>query len=484
MSATRLAALCTLLSLLVFGAALPQQQQQLSTSAHAYPTAGLPHADPTRSFWVHSPNANRLATEGSTGPLTDAADVCIIGSGITGGSAAWHLARAVRNGRFGKGKVRAVVLEARDFSSGATGRNGGNLTPYEYQNFVKMQERFGSAEALRHYAVEDFSATEMVRIAREGGWADAVDVVEGGHIDVILTEERLADLQANVAAVKAAGREANVTWLSREEMNKTYGTYNWGLRSRGYNFWPLKFVNELFLEANATTPRLDLRLHTHTPVTKVFPSTSDDARWELQSPRGAIQCGSVLHATNGYASHLLPQYAGPEGIVPVRGQVIATRASAPLSALTKASWAGNSGYWFPRPVSSPSEHPLIVLGGAREDADPPFEVDTTDDSVLNSKVGKSLRAFLPALFPRYYDPETEPHMEWTGIMGYTALDVPFVGRVPGLRGQYISAGYAGHGMPRAYACAKVAIEMIVAAAAGRTYYPPPWFPRSFMTVDA
>ena len=58
--------------------------------------AGLPVENPTPSFWTSSaPDANPLAFEGSEGPLTRDADICIMGSGITGESdisTAWRLA--------------------------------------------------------------------------------------------------------------------------------------------------------------------------------------------------------------------------------------------------------------------------------------------------------------------------------------------------------------------------------------------------------
>ncbi|KAJ7066123.1 FAD dependent oxidoreductase [Mycena amicta] len=471
---------------LVFAFSIPPEDIQSPISLKHAP-ASLPHVDPTHSFWTHTPGANPLASEGSAGDLTEDADVCIIGSGITGVSAAYHLANVVAEGTFplpaGKSQLRAVVLEARDFCSGATGRNGGNLTPYEFQSFRKVQSRFGTTDALRYYAIEHYSATEMVRIARDAGWADAVDVVEGGHMDVILTEARLAEVRSEVSAAEAAGKDVNITWLSREEMNSTYGTFNWGVRSPGYNLWPLKFVNKLFLQANSTTSALDLRLHTHTPVTEVVPV---DSQWALTTPRGSINCSFVLHATNGYASHLLPHLTGPAGITPVRGQVIATRAGVSLSQLTKVSWVGHSGYWFPRPAVA-DEHPLVILGGRREDTEPPFEVDVTDDSVVDTTIGKSLREFLPRLFPRFYETGTEPEMEWTGIMGYTSLEVPFVGPVPAndageeLRGQYISAGYTGHGMPRAYGSAEAVVRWMAADVAGRAWTPPEWLPQAFLT---
>jgi hypothetical protein len=79
------------------------------------PPAGLPVQNPTRSFWLDSaPDCNPLAREGSTGELTQTADVCIIGSGITGVSVAYHLANGLSKTNLDK-PTSAVILEARDF---------------------------------------------------------------------------------------------------------------------------------------------------------------------------------------------------------------------------------------------------------------------------------------------------------------------------------------------------------------------------------
>ena len=56
---------------------------------HTKPAA-LPSPNPTRSFWVNSSlDANSFAREGTSGLLTTDADMCIIGSGITGVSMAY-----------------------------------------------------------------------------------------------------------------------------------------------------------------------------------------------------------------------------------------------------------------------------------------------------------------------------------------------------------------------------------------------------------
>lgn len=81
-----------------------------------HPPASLPVPNSSRSFWIDTPGANPLATEGSQGSLVDDADVCIIGSGITGISAAYHLATTFAEKRpHGKSNVKAVILEAREF---------------------------------------------------------------------------------------------------------------------------------------------------------------------------------------------------------------------------------------------------------------------------------------------------------------------------------------------------------------------------------
>lgn len=76
--------------------------------------ASLPVRNPTKSFWIDTPGANPLAKEGSSGDLTSDADVCIIGSGITGVSAAYHLAKAA-NASDDNSDLKIVILEARDF---------------------------------------------------------------------------------------------------------------------------------------------------------------------------------------------------------------------------------------------------------------------------------------------------------------------------------------------------------------------------------
>ncbi|EJC99722.1 DAO-domain-containing protein [Fomitiporia mediterranea MF3/22] len=454
--------------------------------------ASLPVPNSTHSFWLHpSKEVNPLAKEGSEGPITSDADICIIGSGITGVSAAYHLSKSAP-------EKKVVILEARDFCSGATGRNGGHLTPATFLDFARLAKEMGVEEAKKQFALEDHSADSLVEIIKANRLEDIVDLVSGGHIQLCFTDEELEGVRVDYERAKESGLDVStVTFLTKEEVHEKFGASYPATRSPAHNVWPLKVVTQLFHLAKAgfSSSSGSLSLFTSAPVTSISPSNSknnSERRWTLSTPRGSISCTTVLHATNGYASHLLPFLAGPKGIVPTRGQLIATRATVPISDEERASWGGNSHYeyWFPRPPKSNHDkaHPLIILGGGRE-AIGGYEIGTTDDSTVNPKVGKILREFLPAVFPGKYEKGNEPEREWTGIMGFTSLRDPFVGPVftpdgSELKGQYISAGYTGHGMPRTFACAEAVTALILHDLSDTprdNWTVPEWLPKRYLT---
>ncbi|TCD71719.1 hypothetical protein EIP91_005485 [Steccherinum ochraceum] len=473
--------------------------QDNSASYHA----SLPVPNPTRSFWATSQTPQVDPAEGSTGPIAEDADICIIGSGITGISAAYHLARALQGKKVKEGVVKVVILEARDFCSGATGRNGGHLTETRqfFHEFSRMAQQQGTDEAVRAKALEHYNVQGIVSFIREEHLEDHVDLVSGGLLQLFTNDEEYRITLAQYDAAKAAGVNVeDIQWLTAEETKLKYGAFYPAMVSPGNNLWPLKLVGALFRRAETighsdrSITKLDLVLHTHTPVTAIdhISEAGSTHRFALATPRGSVKCSYILHATNAYVSHLLPHMAGPDGVIPTRGQVVATRASVTSDVLTTIAGAANDDfeYWFPRPVrEDPEGKPLIILGGGREVTLPQGESYVTDDSVLNPNVSKFLREFLPKTFPGRFEVDKEPDMEWSGIMGFTKSTDPFVGPVVdrskpqdnrSFEGQYVAAGYSGHGMPRAFACAEAVAQMIIADMEGKEWEVPDWFPRSYL----
>ncbi|KAH8091664.1 FAD dependent oxidoreductase [Cristinia sonorae] len=475
----------------------------------AHYQASLPVPNPTRSFWVTATDLFPSASEGSSGPITEDADICIVGSGITGVSTAYHLAKILQEkdiGQRSSGTLKVVILEAREFCSGATGRNGGHLTETRqfFSEFSRVEAQQGVDEAVRAKALEHHNVQGIIAYLRENGLEDHVDFVQGGLLTLFVTDEEYRVTREQYdAATKAGVNVEGIQWLTAEQTQDRFGASYRAMLSAGNNLWPLKLVSALYNSAVAigssesSRTKLSLAIHTLTPVTAItaIPQPSP-RRYSLSTPRGPISCSYVIHATNAYVSHLLPHMAGPEGVIPTRGQVIATRAKVTADILTKVAGSANEDYeyWFPRPVRGAEEdmskYPLIIFGGGREVTLPEGgEYYVTDDSVVNPKVGQFLREFLPRTFPGRFELNNEPEMEWTGIMGFTKSTDPFVGPVvdrskPGsgksFAGQYVSAGYTGHGMPRAFACAEAVAQMVVAEIEGKEWEVPNWFPRSYL----
>ncbi|KAF6756559.1 FAD dependent oxidoreductase-domain-containing protein [Ephemerocybe angulata] len=445
----------------------------------------LPVDKPTKSFWTHSPGANEFAREGAEGELVRDADVVVIGSGLTGISAAYHLAKKLGE-TLGEGEgKRVVVLEARDFCSGATGRNGGHLFPNPFFGFLKRQALYGTEAAIKTIEIEQYTMREVFRILHDTNTAAEADLVEDGRITLLVTpqEEELA--RADYEAAKQAGVPdiEFVKWIDRETMAKIRGTAHPGVWAPSGNLWPLKLVAQLYKLAKASSS-VEVSVHTHTPATAVH-SNDGARRYTVETPRGPIQCDYVVHATNGYTNYLVDPKTTNVRVVPTRGQVIAVPADVGTEKMGTNAWTANERYeyWFPRPVKEVGERPLIILGGAREVAKPNFGFYETDDGIIDDEVGSVLRKFLPSLFPKLFDNDTKPIWEWTGIMGFTATGNPYVGRLPAPDSapshQYIAAGYTGHGMPRTYACAEVVAGWIAADIVGTEWTAPSWFPRHY-----
>ncbi|CAA7269381.1 unnamed protein product [Cyclocybe aegerita] len=493
----------------------------------------LPHPNPIKSFWLHPPSANPLRESGSAGELTSGADVCIIGSGLTGVGTAWHLVNQLGSGE-AETKKKIVVLDAREFCSGATGRNGGHLTPAVFSGFREQERLHGTDEARRSHHIERHTSNALLKFIKDNSLESDVDLFEGGHLGVFRGADEEAAGKADWEAARKAGvdmggpdGEGDVRWIGTEELVQKYGvnpdlnyTAVW---FNAHNLWPSKLVTKLFLDVqNQRAGGAEVVLHTKTPVTSI--SKLDAERWSLHTPRGDIACNYVVHATNAYTGHLLPFLRGDNldiqditditdvtqfplslrprgyyGITPTRGQIGAVRASVDSEGLGwHNSWGTGARawqYWFPRyqDVKSDAGHrPLIVLGGGRNQ----MERGTTDDSILDSQVEKALKAFLPWLFPKQFieeDAEEAWEMEWTGIMGYTSTGEPLVGPVRPLghrsrlpaenpyEGQYIAAGFSGHGMPRTFSCAEAVAGMIAAKIRGKEWTTPDWLPRRYLT---
>jgi glycine/D-amino acid oxidase-like deaminating enzyme len=226
--------------------------------------------------------------------------------------------------------------------------------------------------------------------------------------------------------------------------------------------WPYKFVTH-FLEDLVTSPKFAHRFNLQT-LTPVESLEQIQGGVLVNTARSSIIAKKVILATNGYTSHLLPHFT--DLIVPCRGQMSALVPPPSLAADQRLK----SSYGFEATVlddyliqrSNESGGQLMFGGGRLTSSMPTLGV--SDDSVVDDKTSEYLRRQLINAFVLHgHTGENRllaaSHM-WTGIMGFSRDDHPWVGSVPGSSNVYMAAGYTGHGMPNTWICGSAIADCV------------------------
>lgn len=337
------------------------------------------------------------------------------------------------------------------------GRNGGHLTAATIHDFRERVKAHGLDDALRAVALEKHTVSSILKfLDKQPGASKEVELVKAGHVSLLFSPDEVEAARADIVAATEAGMDTTgVEWLEPENMKQRFRVRLPGVYSPGHTVWPLKLVTKLFECAKGTeapkswlnsamsifsrdTSRFfSLDLFTHAPVDTIEPISSDSLHhWEVKTHRGSIRARYVIHATNAYASHILPHLSGPaKGIIPTRGQCCAIRASVRARDWPAVGWGANEGYeyWyayclasrtcsellsrFSRPPKEEEEKAVVILGGGREAAVPNHEYNIADDSAINPVISKVLNKFLPHLYPTDFG-NKGPEMEWVSVMVY------------------------------------------------------------------
>jgi gamma-glutamylputrescine oxidase len=399
----------------------------------------------TVSFWL---TPQELCFQ-SGQELPKFADAVVIGGGITGISTAYWLSRL---------GLRPVVLERGELSCGATGRNGGHFVFGPNQSFKDSVEDQGLAETL---ALWDFTrkSAQLLQDLTAQHNIDC-DLRFNRLVSFAITPEQAQALQESCELMVSHGLAATYWDKEAVEQNTQCSSFlGAAVKPDHAQLWPAKLVVGLAKAAQ----QQNAHIQTHTEVQAV---TRQAEGFSITTSQGQIQANAVVYATNALAYHLLPTLKGV--IVPVRGQVIAT---APTAQLFDFDWSVNSGYEY----AIQRQDGRLIFGGMRWKS-PTQEVGIEDDSTLEPLVSDGLKAFLQDAFPSLRDVAIE--YEWTGIMGFTADENPIIGELPDRPGEYISAGYTGHGMSVAIAAGKAIAEQISGSA--QILIPKPFRPERFL----
>ena len=233
------------------------------------------------------------------------ADVCIVGAGFTGLSAALHLASR---------GLDVVLLEAHRVGFGASGRNGGQVGSGQRvdQKTLERTHGAGTARLLWDFAEE---AKALVR-----GLIDDHDMpltFRPGIVHACRTAAEVREAHAEADHLAARYGYAQIEKLDRDGLRAILPSeaYVGGVIDRGAgHVHPLNFAIGLAAAATAA----GARIHEGSVVTRVTPGATPVVETEL----GRVRCARVILAANGYLGGLDGEVAAR--VMPINNFILAT----------------------------------------------------------------------------------------------------------------------------------------------------------------
>lgn len=361
----------------------------------------------------------------------ETADVCIVGAGYTGLSAALHLAER---------GYKVAVLEAERVGWGASGRNGGQLGSTHRKDQRSLEEKLGREWAHRLWSLA----------------MDGLATVK----DLISTYEIDCDLKPGV--LHAAWKHGEVEWFDeevehlkseygyhmarfvpREEMREMVATdrYHAGLLDMGAaHIHPLNYCLGL---ARAAMSK-GARICENSRVVDI--SRGDPAR--VKTAGGSITARHVVLACNGYLGGLEPRIA--PRIMPVNNFILATEplGEARARALIRDD-VGVQDTKFVIDYYRLSADGRLLFGGGEN---------------YSGRLPRDLAAFVRKPMLRVFPQLENVRIDyaWSGTLAITLPRIPDFGRLaPNV---IYAQGYSGQGINIATLAGKLIAEAVAGQA--------------------
>ena len=382
------------------------------------------------------PQSWYAATADAPGPYPAASgdltcDVCIVGGGYTGLSAALHLAERGYD---------VVLLEAQRVGFGASGRNGGQVGTGQRLDQDALEKMVGRDDARKLWDM----ALESVQLVRD---IVAKHAQEAGFTDGILhAMHRPRYVPEDHAYVRKLNEDYGydlIRTVDRDEMRSLCGSpaYHGGsLDMGGGHTHPLRLAFGMARAAAAAGARIF--------ETSRVTSVTDGAQVVVKTDTSRINAGHVLWACNGYLGNVESSVAAR--VMPINNYILATE---PLDeSYAKSLIRGGHAVADSKFVINYfrlSEDNRMLFGGAES-----YGYRFPKDIV--KLVSKPMLETYPQL------KDTKIDYAWGGTLGITLNRMPHFAR---LQGNVLSAsGYSGHGVAMATLGGKMAAEAIAGQA--------------------
>jgi gamma-glutamylputrescine oxidase len=362
-----------------------------------------------------------------------AADVCVIGAGFTGLSAALNLAEL---------GMSVVVLEAERVGYGASGRCGGLIGSGQRRDVLETEAMFDLARSQQLWKFSELAKDEIrTRVAKHDIQCD----LQKGQLEGIHKKRYVGYAQEMADALTERYDYPFCRVLNAEESRELVATDTFleGLYDpEALTIHPLNFTLGLARAASEA----GVRIFENSRVLSY--SQTDPA--VVTTAMGSVKASFIVLACNGYLGNLEPRSAGK--IMPINNFMIATEPLGEERAreLINGRFGVHDTRFVVNYFRMSDDHRLLFGGG--ENYRSGFPTD----------IARFVRPYMLKLFPQLRDVAID--YAWGGTLSVTVNRLPHLGRLePNV---YFGQGYSGHGISTANFAGKVIAEAI-AGVAGR-----------------
>jgi gamma-glutamylputrescine oxidase len=340
---------------------------------------------------------------------TVAADICVIGGGFTGLSAALHAARA---------GARVVLLEAETAGYAASGRNGGQIHPGHRKDQAELEAWLGEVHARDLWRLSE-EARALVFDLAAGDCELKRGLVIAAH-----KPNRLPALAEDAEHLSTHYGYTDLRMLDAAETARLLGTdvYAGARFDRGGgHLHPLKFVHRLASLAEAA----GAAIFEQSAVRAIDTASNSPV---VRTEHGTVTADHIVLACDAFTGRLAPQ-VGPY-IAHVESFIVATEPLGPRNTDILPSDVAVADTRHVLDYYRKSADGRLLFAGREAYWNPPADIA--------GLVGPRLAAVYPALKNVRID------YGWRGTVGITRTRMPHFGRLS--ERVLFGHGYSGHGV--------------------------------------
>ena len=360
------------------------------------------------------------------------ADVCVIGGGFTGLSAALHLAEQGR---------KVVLLEAHRVGFGASGRNGGQLGSGQRVGQQALERMVGRDDAAKLWE-QGQAAKALVRslVARH-----EIDChLKPGIAHACFNAREMREEHEEAAHLAAQYGYDQIELLEAEAFRALVPspTYHGGTLDMGAgHLHPLAFALGLARAAASA----GVQIHERSEALEI----THGAQPVIRTREGRVTCDHLILACNGYLGGLDRKVAAR--VMPINNFILATEPLGEDAAkiLTRDIAVADSKFVVNYYRLS---HDKRLLFGGGESYGYRFPADIT----------QTVRKPMLEIYPHLKD--TRIDYAWGGTLAITMKRLPYLTRVA--NNVLSASGYSGHGVGNATHAGKLMADLVAGQSEG------------------